>query len=370
MRSEYKTAIMMVAIIGGLVGIVSIVLQQYESDPFESGIIQTDEGIRLADIDKSGLKMSPGIVGIEQYVNTTPEELDELTRDKVVMYDIWTYSCINCIRTLPHITAWDEKYSDQGLVIIGVHTPEFEFEKDINNVKTAVQKHGIEYPVVLDNDWETWKAFENRYWPRKYIADHEGYIRYDHIGEGGYAETERIIQQLLKERSISLGLDVAEATSLVELDEFEHTRFRTPELYFGYELAFGRSQLGNEQGFQPNEQVTYSVTEPLEQHRFYMEGTWQNNKDHMRLISDTGVIHLPYAAKQVNIVAAGQGQLQVFLDGDPVPDEIAGYSIADGMLTVEGPALYNIVEGDVSESHTMRIVIDEPGFEMYTFTFG
>ncbi len=370
MKGEYKTAIMMVAIIGGLVGIVGIILQQYDAEPFQDAIVQTEDGVELAEIDKSRFKVSPGIVGIEQYINTTPEELDKITKDKVILYDIWTYSCINCIRTLPHITAWDEKYSDQGLVIIGVHTPEFEFEKDIHNVETAVQKHGIAYPVVLDNDWETWKAFENRYWPRKYIADHEGYIRYDHIGEGGYAETERVIQQLLKERSLSLGLNVAEASPLVELDEFEHTRFRTPELYLGYELAFGRSQLGNQEGFQPGSQVTYTITEPLEQHKFYMEGTWENNEDHMKLVSGKGVIHLPYVAKQVNIVASGESQLQVFLDNEAVPENIAGYSITDSMLSVDGPGLYNVIEGDVSEAHTIRIMIDEPGFEMYTFTFG
>ena len=122
--------------------------------------------------------------------------------DKVILYDIWTYSCINCIRTLPFITAWDDKYADQGLLIIGIHSPEF--EKDINNVQKAVTQHGIIYPVVLDNDFETWKAFENRYWPRKYIADHEGYLRYDHIGEGRYDETEKVIQELLLERTNSL----------------------------------------------------------------------------------------------------------------------------------------------------------------------
>ncbi len=370
MRSEYKTAVVMVAIVGGIVGIASLVLGQYETDSFQSGTIQTDDGMRLADIDKSGLKRSPGIVGIEQYVNTTPEELEELTRDRVVLYDIWTYSCINCVRTLPYITAWDEKYSDEGLVIIGVHTPEFEFEKELHNVELAVSKHGIKYPVVLDNDWETWKAFENRYWPRKYIADHEGYIRYDHIGEGGYAETERVIQQLLEERAVSLGLNVASASSLVDLQEFEHTRYRTPELYFGYELAFGRSQLGNPEGFRPHEQVAYTVAGPMEQHRFYMEGTWENNPDHMRLVSGEGAVHLPYVAKQVNIVAAGQGKLQVLLDGEPVPEEIAGSDIRDGMLVLDGPALYNLVEGEASEEHVIQIVVGEAGFEMYTFTFG
>ena len=118
----------------------------------------------LQKIDKSGFKQAPELVGISGYINTTPEELkEEMMKDKVVLYDIWTYSCINCKRTLPYVTSWDEKYSDQGLLIIGIHSPEFEFEKDINNVQKAVDKHGINYPVVQDNDFETWDAFENRY---------------------------------------------------------------------------------------------------------------------------------------------------------------------------------------------------------------
>ena len=166
---------------------------------------QSDEQTpQPAKIDKSGFKIAPELVGIADYINTSPEELQDAMEDKVVLYDIWTYSCVNCIRTLPYITAWDAKYSDQGLLIIGIHSPEFEFEKELENVERAVEKYGIEYPVVMDNDMETWSAFENRYWPRKYIADHEGYIRYDHIGEGGYEDSELVIQKLLKERAATI----------------------------------------------------------------------------------------------------------------------------------------------------------------------
>jgi len=140
----------------------------------------------------------------------------------------------------------------------------------------AVEKYGIKYPVVLDNDWETWKAFENRYWPRKYVVDHEGYIRYDHIGEGGYKETEKIIQKLLYERATQLGLGVASAESLVDIEEFQHTSFRSPELYFGYKFSSGRNQLGNAEGFNPENEVTYIIPENLQQNYFYLEGTWKN----------------------------------------------------------------------------------------------
>lgn len=160
--------------------------------------------VAIPKIDKSGFKKAPELIGISGYINTTPEKLEKEMEDKVILYDIWTYSCINCKRTLPYVTSWNEKYSDQGLLIIGIHSPEFEFEKDINNVQKAVIQHDITYPVVQDNDFETWKAFENKYWPHKFIADHEGYLRYDRIGEGGYDKTEKIIQALLLERANSL----------------------------------------------------------------------------------------------------------------------------------------------------------------------
>ena len=130
------------------------------------------------------------------WINSQPLSIADL-KGKVVMVDFWTYSCINCIRTLPHMNAWQEKYADKGLIIIGIHTPEFEFEKNYANVKFAVEKYGIKYPVVQDNDYKTWRAYGNSYWPRKYLIDKEGNIRYDHIGEGGYEETEKVIQQLL-----------------------------------------------------------------------------------------------------------------------------------------------------------------------------
>src|SRR5919107_290699 len=139
--------------------------------------------------------------------NFIPASIDlKDLKGKVVLVDFWTYSCINCIRTLPYLVDWNEKYADKGLVIVGVHSPEFEFEKNVDNVKAAVQKYGIKYPVVQDNDKGTWDAYENRYWPRKYLIDNEGYIRYDHIGEGGYAETEKVIRSLLAERAAQTGI--------------------------------------------------------------------------------------------------------------------------------------------------------------------
>lgn len=322
-------------------------------------------------IDKSGFKMAPELVGIADYINTTPEELKIMMQDKVVLYDIWTYSCINCIRTLPHITAWDDKYSDDGLLIIGVHSPEFEFEKNLNNVQTAVEKNGIAYPVVLDNDKETWKAFENRYWPRKYIADHEGYIRYDHIGEGAYKETERVIQSLLAERSLALGMQNALAGGLVDVAEFEHSGSRTPELYFGYYFAQGRNQLGNDEGFRPGEIVEYALSESEVPHYFYLDGSWKNHKDGMELVSDSGVIRLTYHAKEVNIVAGNNAELEIILDGSIISDKHAGRHVnPGGIVQVDEHDLYNIISSESAATHTLEIRADGKGLDMFTFTFG
>ena len=377
MKTEIKTAVIMgivlVAGIGGASAYFSSLEEPKMSDTQNSlenaQKQEANHAPTVSTIDKSGFRKAPDLVGIAGYINTSPEELKAAMKDKVVLYDIWTYSCINCIRTLPYITAWNEKYADKGLLIIGIHSPEFEFEKDINNVKTAVENYGIKYPVVLDNDMKTWKAFENRYWPRKYIADSEGYIRYDHIGEGGYAETEKIIQQLLEERSQLLGVNVTAAQPLVDLEEHKFLMSQTPELYFGYKFAFGRSQLGNSEGFKPDQIVTYSIPDNVQEDYFYLEGQWQNFEDRMKLVSENGKIILPYFAKSVNIVAVGQAELQILLDGTPIKPEDAGTDVQDGLVHIADDRLYNIISTDDAAPHTLTIIA-KPRFEIYTFTFG
>ena len=182
MKTESKTAIILACIIIVILVGISVGFSSLESTTVEvefienneltqTSIQKNDKTLQVAIIDKSGFRKAPNLVGIADYINSTPEQLSKDIEGKVVLYDIWTYSCINCIRTLPYVTAWNEKYADEGLLIIGIHSPEFEFEKDVKNVQMAVDKHGITYPVVLDNEKQTWKAVENRYWPRKYVAD-------------------------------------------------------------------------------------------------------------------------------------------------------------------------------------------------------
>ena len=362
MKKEYKYASICFAIIA--VGIISISYFYNEVD--FKGTTTDDTDIE----DKKFLRAAPELKGISGYINTSSEEINDQIDGKVVLYDFWTYSCINCIRTLPHLTAWDEKYRDEGLVIVGIHTPEFEFEKKYENVLFATEKFGIDYPVIQDNEKEIWDDFQNRYWPRKYIADHEGYIRFDHIGEGAYKETEEVIQFLLTERSNALGITMKKK-NFVELDEFKHTTFRTPELYFGYSFAEGRNQLGNEEGFSINQIVTYTLPEVFQKHYFYMDGMWKNNNDGMKLVSDSGKIILNFNAKQVNIVASGEAILKIQYDGNSIPEEVRGQDVEpEGKVMISEPRLYNLIESEEEGQHEIIISVETPGFEIFTFTFG
>ena len=357
MNAEIKTII----ILSGIIATGTIFLAMIFIGLDESISINQDLGSRKA----------PNLVGIAHYLNTSSEELEEKMKGKVILYDIWTYSCINCIRTLPFITSWDEKYSDNGLLIIGIHSPEFEFEKDPENVKMSIEKYNISYPVVMDNNMETWKAFENNYWPRKYIADHEGNLRYDHIGEGDYQKTEKIIQQLLNERAIAMSIENISEEQLVVIEEFEHTLFRTPELYFGYKFAQNRNQLGSDEGFQPEKIVKYNEPINIELNKFYPIGNWKNYKDSMELTESTGSIKMSFNAKEVNIVTENNAQLKIFLDGIPLTEEHAGSDISFGnRIDVSNAGMYNIISTQNSISHTMEILIEGKGFQAFTFTFG
>ena len=361
MKSEIKTGLILGIII--LIGITTLYIFYTEID------LKKNTTNQLETNDKTSLKKSPELKGMTGIINTTKNDLEKLIDGNVVLYDFWTYSCINCIRTLPYITAWDEKYKDQGLVIIGIHTPEFEFEKNRDNVLTAVKKFGIEYPVILDNNKEIWDSFENRYWPRKYIADNEGYIRFDHIGEGAYKETEIVIQKLLKERLEQNNKD-SNFIDVVEIEEFEHSSLRTPELYFGYKFVNGRNQLGNVEGFQADSIINYKLPTEFTKNYFYLEGEWKNNKDGMELISNSGKIILEYNAKQVNIVAAGNGELEILIDGKKVSEQIAGIDLIEGKIKIQQPRLYNIIESLKGETHTITINATGKNLQIFTFTFG
>jgi thiol-disulfide isomerase/thioredoxin len=273
------------------------------------------------EIDKSKFREAPNFKRVAGYINTNdskPLNLQDL-KGNVVLVDFWTYSCINCIRTIPYLNDWFEKYTGKGLTIVGVHTPEFEFEKNFNNVKSAVDKFHIKYPVLQDNDKGTWNAYENNYWPRKYIVDTEGNIRYDHIGEGAYSETEKVIQYLLAERGAKMGKTeitfsntsvpaVSAGDGNSQASKRDFSEIQTPEIYLGYQLA--RDRLGNTENFQPDRTVSYTIPHNLNNTNFkpnivYLEGQWKNKPDNIELQSEMGRIVLNYSAKSVNIVAGG-----------------------------------------------------------------
>jgi thiol-disulfide isomerase/thioredoxin len=326
-------------------------------------------------IDKSQFRKAPEFKGITSYINTNQTKLSDL-KGKVVLVDFWTYSCINCIRTLPYLVDWNQKYSDKGLVIVGVHSPEFEFEKNIDNVKQAVARFGIKYPVLLDNDHGTWNAYQNSYWPRKYLVDSDGYIRYDHIGEGGYAETENAIRNLLTERSNQKGLEISNLnqTKLIVsgAPSVDFNQIKTPELYFGYQYA--RAQLGNIEGFNPEKTVNYTIpSSNLDTNVIYLQGLWKNNPDNMELVGPDGKITLVYSAKSVNIVAGGKGQVTVREDGKGVQTNNSSKgndTDAEGKLSIEGQRLYNIADNTNYGNHQIEIAAKGPGLKIYTFTFG
>jgi thiol-disulfide isomerase/thioredoxin len=330
-------------------------------------------------IDKSQFRMAPEFKAVSGYINTSPITLKDL-KGKVVLVDFWTYSCINCIRTLPYLVDWNSKYADKGLVIVGVHTPEFEFEKNIESVKAAVQKFGIKYPVFQDNDKGTWNAYENRYWPRKYIIDSEGYIRYDHIGEGGYTETEKVVQTLLAERAALQGAQTLDFNSSalstpINIQSVDFSKVNSPELYFGYQFA--RDVLGSPEGFKPDQVVNYSIpSSDLKANVIYLQGEWKNNPDNLELVGVSGKIALAYSAKSVNIVAGGSGQAKVSEDGiesvsaDSTNSTRGSDLDSEGELRIDGQRLYNIASHPDYGNHYIVLDVMGKGFQAYTFTFG
>jgi hypothetical protein len=231
---------------------------------------------------------------------------------------------------------------------------------------------------LQDNDKETWKEYENRYWPRKYLVDDEGYIRYDHIGEGAYNETEKVIQALLTERAGHLGIQNinlndsqnVDSDSRFKSQDVDFSKIKSPELYFGYEFA--RASLGNIEGFKPNQIVSYNLPEnsEIKHNMIYLEGKWKNNPDNMELLSNNGSIVLKYNSKSVNIVAGGNGNFTVTQDGKLITNDLSKDSSNGDKFIVDEQRLYNLVTNKDYGEHTIEIDVKGEGFQIYTFTFG
>ncbi len=312
---------------------------------------------------------APNFQGITTWINSPPLDLSEL-RGKVVLVDFWTYSCINCIRTIPYLNAWYAKYGDNGLVIVGVHTPEFQFEKNYTNVLAAVKSFGLKYPVALDSNYATWNAYSNQYWPADYLIDKNGDIRDTHIGEGGYNVTEMLIQELLQNAGYKLNLGIT-ANSL-NAASVNFSQIGTPEIYVGYKTA--RFPIGNTQGFSPDQVVDYTITGPMRNNSVYFSGKWYNAPDGIISAGSTSELFLIYKAKSVNIVAQGNSStIIVELDGNSLSQTYLG---SDLMLlqgvaseSISSPRLYNIISAPSYGWHMLEIIAS-PGFRLYAFTFG
>lgn len=288
-------------------------------------------------------------------------QLSEL-QGKVVLVDFWTYSCINCIRTLPYLKAWHDKYKDQGLVIIGVHAPEFEFEKNPFNVQQAINDFAITYPIMQDNDFKTWRAYENKYWPAKYLVDKDGKIRYTHFGEGKYEETERMIQELLKETGQNVNQTLTEQDYTI--------RSRTPEIYFGYDRM---EYLSSPERVRNNIFTKFTHPTILPENSFSFAGDWKVNQEFSQP-KQNSELKLQFESKDVymllNPTTDQTSTVLVELNGKKITPEQSGKDVTDGVLNVNQDRLYHLIELAEPGKHTVRLLFSDGNVEVYTFTFG
>jgi cytochrome c biogenesis protein CcdA/thiol-disulfide isomerase/thioredoxin len=304
---------------------------------------------RLASrLDKVPLKdygAAPDVHNISAWINSRPLSLRSL-RGKVVLVDFWTYSCINCLRTLPYLTSWDARYRSKGLVILGVHTPEFAFEHDLGNVRGAVKRLGVRYPVALDNDFGTWNAYGNQYWPADYLVDQAGHVRDVHFGEGDYAQTDHDIRLLLAAGTKRLPKDLPEP-------DRTPTELRTPETYLGY------SRIGNYAGspLRTDREATYAFPRALDQDAFAYAGSWRVEGERIVAGPDAR-LRLRYLARSVHLVLGGHGTVVVEVDGRRT-----------GQVKVDADRLYTLASSKRTRQGLLELRLT-PGLSAYAFTFG
>ncbi len=308
--------------------------------------------------------IAPEIIPGGIWFNSQPLTLSELkSKGKVVLIDFWTYSCINCQRTLPYLRSWHEKYQNQGLVIIGVHSPEFEFEKDKDNVASAIEDFELKYPIVQDNDFATWRTYGNRYWPAKYLIDKNGRIRYHHFGEGKYQETEMEIQKLLKETGVQ------ESAGLTILEEQTPRGPLTPETYLGT-LRLDRFASSQKTA---NGKKSYTISQNIPEDYFSLGGAWTLADEYAQ--SQKGsALELNFFADKVFLVVTPKthsDQIKIFLDGKIVDDAVGGSEVKNGIVTATEAKLYNLIDLKGKKgNHILRLEFQTEGTQIYAFTFG
>ncbi|MBP9820367.1 thioredoxin family protein, partial [Candidatus Woesebacteria bacterium] len=321
------------------------------------------EGRPLFELQESmSYPQAPDFTGGTNWINSEPLLLSDQLQGKVVLVDFWTYSCINCIRTFPYVTKWYETYKDKGFVIVGVHAPEFEFEKNADNVMAAMEEYGITYPVVQDNDFQIWRAYNNRYWPAHYLIDKTGKIRYTHFGEGKYSETENKIRELLGEEQIVIS----------EEEVRPNNRSQSPEIYLGYKRAANYVRPGSGE-IVLDETARYTLpTEALPLHAVGLEGSWKVEAERI-VAGETGAkLHLHFTAGKVHLVLTppdqGNGRVRVLLNGQPL--ESGTEDVDDqGSLLVTSARKYDVASFDETADATLTLEFSE-GTSAYAFTFG
>ncbi|MDQ8027909.1 MAG: cytochrome c biogenesis protein DipZ [Brevundimonas sp.] len=313
----------------------------------------------------------PPLRGATTWLNSPPLTTEQL-RGKVVVVDFWTYSCINCLRSIPYVKAWAEKYRDQGLVVIGVHTPEFAFEKSEANVRRNVERLGVTYPVVMDNDFAIWRAFRNNYWPAHYFIDAQGRIRHHHFGEGDYAGSERVIQQLLREAGAQVEAGTVQVEAQGAAAPADFARIASPETYVGY----GRAANFRSAGRFARDAVKDYVARPLSLNDWSLAGRWRVTEEHADLQAAGGRVAFRFRARDLHLVM-GPGadgampRFRVRIDGQ-APGNDAGMDVgAQGLGRIDGERLYQLVRqsGEVRE-RTFEIEFLDPGARVFAFTFG
>lgn len=301
---------------------------------------------------------SPEITGITNWINSEPLKLSEL-KGKVVLIDFWTYSCINCLRTLPYLKDWDAKYRKDGLVIIGVHSPEFSFEKEYDNVKGAVEKLGVEYPVAMDNDYSTWQAYDNHYWPAHYFIDKEGRVVHTHFGEGEYDKSEKIIQYLLGLSNVSLNENSTASPPI------NHSQ--SPETYLGYSRS---ENFLNSEDLDENSVRRYEAADTIPQNFWSLDGDWTVGPESITSEAEGTKLLYRFSAKEVYLVmgAESEKQVQVKVNGE---SQNLGEDVNDnGSVSVQEYKLYKLVKADqFMQSALLELTFDK-GIEANAFTFG
>lgn len=312
------------------------------------------------------LGRAPEFSGNDSWLNTPGDRPLTLAglRGKVVLVDFWTYTCINCLRTFPALRAWDERYAGKGLVIVGVHTPEFAFERERDNVARAVEDNDLRYPVAQDNAYATWNAWGNQYWPAKYLIDAAGNVRYTHFGEGDYGETEKAIRDLLAESGrAKLGRETRPRTETAD------PRLQTPETYLGSDRADGFEG----ESPSPGTKSYPPLDGDLPPSGFALSGTWKVDGERATAVSGAELRARPVARKTFLVMSGpaggGAARVEVLLDGERIPPTAAGEDVKDGFVTVRGQRLYRLVALPELGEQELRLRLP-PGVSAYAFTFG